>query len=743
MGVLWAAPVASRASFVRHPALPGTQAPQVLVHVVNVGFWIRRALGQEPAIGLYPVGFLNLDFRRENTWRVPIDGRSSVAKSGALVVLNLDGQDTPNGGGWVFRGGPESPVLTNDRIFHGVALFLLKGGIRVVGSPFEPDGQGTVVSELAPVVPSRYASCYAYRKELEWRVCHTHIVRDVEDSKLIRAGVTLLNERVFHDGRSSPYDFFFMYVTFFTHLFIRVPFTEFQTAVLREVNVAPTQLHPNSWAAVQAFMAMCSAVGVTPTIPVFFYYFAVRPSPSGGWVSFRSVRDRTLFRPFSDSFKNFKQHYFKIIVDKAGLHEFSDGAGRPLFPFYWTRDPRRIRANSIGDLTARDLEALNALVLRIVDQRRSVWSCHIRTNDDSGPPQIQLPHHQKEIRGQLVNRSANQCSKSVAPASCRRFDWTGPPTDKAGGSGVKASGSSLPPELAAVQVGPTSGAAMTSADPTRKRKDPTAEGRKDKEGSSSRSASKKARKDKGKEKDRERVLVVPLPGGVFSPDFSMSDRTKFHMSSSQRALIEPLSELELTNAMLEMSTRTSALAWYLRNFADRPGVAEVRAELDREKKNAASLQVTLEEMVLNQDEYDKRIEQLEADLEKAKRESAERLAAARIEQERLAEESRQKIDLLEAEVTRVKEAESCRAKANEELTLEVAKAKEQIAELESTILFEHEEGFNKALRQVTLLAGVQDPFALGVDIEKDVFNDVLVDLNAAEPTAEAAGGGKN
>ncbi|KOM55765.1 hypothetical protein LR48_Vigan10g165700 [Vigna angularis] len=415
-------------------------------------------------------------------------------------------------------GGPESQVLTNDRIFHSVALFLLKGGIRVVGSPFEPDGQGTVVSELAPVVPSRYASCYAYRKELEWRVRHTHIVRDVEDSK--------------------------------------VP----------------------------------------------------RPPPAG--------------------------------------------------------------------------------------------------------------------------------------ASTGRV----PPTDKAGGLGVKVSGSSLPPELAAVQVGPTSGAAMTSADPTRKRKDPTAEGRKDKEGSSSRSASKKARKDKGKEKDRERVLAVPLPGGVFSPDFSMSDRTKFHTSSSQRALIEPLSELELTNAMLEMSTRTSALAWYLRNFADRPGVAEGRAELDREKKNAASLQVTLEEMVLNQDEYDKRIEQLEADLEKAKRESAERLAAARIEQERLAEESRQKIDLLEAEVTRVKEAESCRAKANEELTLEVAKAKEQIAELESTILFEHEEGFNKALRQVTLLAGVQDPFALGVDIEKDVFNGVLVDLNAAEenePTAEATGGGKN
>ncbi|KOM55212.1 hypothetical protein LR48_Vigan10g110400 [Vigna angularis] len=317
-----------------------------------------------------------------------------------------------------------------------------------------------------------------------------------------------------------------------------------------------------------------------------------------------------------------------------------------------------------------------------------------------------------------------------------------PPTNKVGGSGVKVSGSGLPPEIAAVQVGPTSGVAKTSADPTRKRKDPAAEGRKDKEGSSSRSASKKARKDKGKEKDRERVLAVPLPGGVFSPEFSMSDRARFHMSSSQRALIEPLSELELTNAMLEMSTRTSALAWYLRNFADRPGVAEVRAELDREKKNAASLQLTLEQMVLNQDEYDKKIEQLEAALEKAKKEAAEGLTAARGERERMAEEGRQ----LKAEVARLKEAEAERVKANEELTLEVAKAKEQIVELESTILFEHEEGFNKALRQVTLLAGVQDPFSLGVDIEKDVFDGVLVDLNAAEenePPVEAAAGGDN
>ncbi|KAG2399404.1 hypothetical protein LR48_Vigan04g136600 [Vigna angularis] len=659
----------------------------------------------------------------------------------------------------------EASVSADDRIFHGVPLFLLKGGVRVVGSPFEPEGQGVVACELAPPIPSRYASCYAFRKELEWRVRHTHIVRDVEDSKLIRAGVTLLNERVFHDGRSSPYDFFFMYVTFFTHLFIRVPFTKFQTAVLRLVNVAPTQLHPNSWAAVQAFLAMCLAVGVTPTIPVFFYYFEVRPSRSGGWVSFTSVRGRTLFRPFSDSFKNFKQHYFKIIVDKAGLHEFSDGEGRSLFPFYWIRDPRHIRATSIGALSAPDLEAvrtINTLPRRI--SARHLVEC--LSLEDCGPKAFELmtnPGPRKSNFFALRKKSGASSSTAwptsvptaprpppsgVRQTSARATPKVGvPPTSKTGGSNIEVPPPNPQPELEAALVGPLSEATTVSADLLkRKRKDPATEGRRDKEGSSSRSASKKARKGKDKEKDRGKAPALPLPGGIFSPAFSMSDRAKFHMSSSQRVLIEPLSELELTNAMLEMSTRTSALAWYLREFADRPGVAEVRAELDREKKNSTSLQLTLEEMVLNQDEYDKRIEQLEADLEKAKRESAEGLAAARIEQERLTEESRQKIDLLEAEVTRVKEAESCRAKANEELTLEVAKAKEQIAELESTILFEHEEGFNKALRQVSLLAGVQDPFALGVDIEKDVFNGVLVDLNAAEenePTAEAAGGGKN
>ncbi|KOM28052.1 hypothetical protein LR48_Vigan492s001600 [Vigna angularis] len=523
--------------------------------------------------------------------------------------------------------GLEEPATTGDRIFHGVPLFLLKGGVRVEGSPFEPDGQGTIVSDWAPYVASLYASAYATRRDLEWRVSRTDIVRDVEDSRLIRVGVSLRNERVYYGKRSSPDDFFFMYLNVFSQLFVRVPFTNFQMAILREANVAPAQLHPNSWAAVQTFLAMCLAMGVTPTIPVFFHYFEVRPPPNGGWVSFTSVRDRALFCPFSDSFKNFKHHYFRIIINAAGRQAFYDGEGNPLFPFYWTREPRRIRAFPAGMLHPDNLEAvriINALP-RWISARHLVECLSL---EDCGQKAFDLMTTRAPCQSSFMMAARKRGGASSSsgkpkvmpnaprPPPSRRSSSSGRPTPvppahpqqvpPAGGAGSsspgnRAPGPEIPANLVAVHVDPSSKAATASVAPlVRKRKDPTSHGHKEKEASSSRSASKKARK--GKEKEKEKAPSVPLPGGIFSPEFSMSDRTKFHMSSSQRALIEPLSELELTNAMLEMSTRATSLAWYLKEFADRPGVEDIRAELLAEKKNSASLQSTKEQLILNQEE---------------------------------------------------------------------------------------------------------------------------------------------
>ncbi|KOM40431.1 hypothetical protein LR48_Vigan04g062900 [Vigna angularis] len=394
---------------------------------------------------------------------------------------------------------PASLDAVGGRIIHDIPIFLLKGGIRVDGSPYEPDGDGTVVTEYdwALYIASLYASQYGTRGLLEQRVNRTHIVRDVEDSRLVRAGINLM---------TTP---------------------------------APRQ--SNFMAARKRSGASASAARtrVAPNVP--------RPPP---------VR----------------------------------------------------RSSSSGRLPP------------------------VLAAQPSPIPQV------KVVGGSApVNR--------------------GPGLDPLLG-------------LVTVLVDLSSGAAIASIAPlVRKRKDPAGEGRKDKEGSSSRSASKKSRKGK------EKVPSAPLPGGIFSPAFNMSDRTKFHTSSYQRALIEPLFEGELTNAMLEMSTRAASLAWYLKEFADH--------------------------------DYDKKIEQLEADLEKAKSESAEardRLTIIRGEHERLQEECSQ----LKTQVSRLRSSEVGLLRTNQALTGDLVKTRERITELEADI----------------------EPLALGFDIEKDVFDGVLVDLNS-------------
>lgn len=65
--------------------------------------------------------------------------------------------------------------------------------------------------------------------------------------------------------------------------------------------------------------------------------------------------------------------------------------------------------------------------------------------------------------------------------------------------------------------------------------------------------------------------------------------------------------------------------------------------------------------------------------------------------------------------------------ANKSLTVKLGKADNQLKELNESVVTDHEEGFNKALRQVILLLGV-DLVAKGFDIMKDVHEENLIPL---------------
>jgi len=63
---------------------------------------------------------------------------------------------------------------------------------------------------------------------------------------------------------------------------------------------------------------------------------------------------------FTQSFKNFKDGFFRVRVLAGGRSSYYDGGGYPKFSFYWTESPSR-------------LEAVSKEILD-VDSRRG-WRC--------------------------------------------------------------------------------------------------------------------------------------------------------------------------------------------------------------------------------------------------------------------------------------------------------------------------------------------------------------------------------
>lgn len=95
------------------------------------------------------------------------------------------------------------------------------------------------------------------------------------------------------------------------------------------------------------------------------------------------------------------------------------------------------------------------------------------------------------------------------------------------------------------------------------------------------SSSKKKRKSKDGDKSsskksrQEGNVLRPIPSGLFDPVFDVGDQVDFCMSLSERAAVEPMSEVDITDDALEFTSCGAMLIWYLRQFADRRGAEDV------------------------------------------------------------------------------------------------------------------------------------------------------------------------
>nr|KYP33110.1 hypothetical protein KK1_046065 [Cajanus cajan] len=193
-----------------------------------------------------------------------------------------------------------------------------------------------------------------------WR---THRICDISISRMILLEPCKVGEGVYM-GRSTDPPHFYVFQCFFRELGVRLPFTQFECAFLEFINMAPCQLYPNSWGFLRAFQVLCTVLGIEVSLPVFLHFYQLKlGAPPYGILSLNGSRDGGLFTLYSQSYKNFKQEFFRVAlvgVDPLEDEVFHFG-GLPKFPFYWCPKPSRFHGLGNQKLTASEAAAIENL----------------------------------------------------------------------------------------------------------------------------------------------------------------------------------------------------------------------------------------------------------------------------------------------------------------------------------------------------------------------------------------------
>jgi len=150
------------------------------------------------------------------------------------------------------------------------------------------------------------------------------------------------------DRPRSRAPFFFMYQTVFKRVGVRLPFTPFERELLTEINTAPAQLYPNSWAFVRAFQILCGYLGVPPSVDVFLHFFKVKKQGKSLWVSFSGIAGRIILSLFQNSYKGWKGKFFRVCCAKR------DPTALGGFPLYWTEHPKLLKPKALDELSSAD-----------------------------------------------------------------------------------------------------------------------------------------------------------------------------------------------------------------------------------------------------------------------------------------------------------------------------------------------------------------------------------------------------
>jgi len=143
-----------------------------------------------------------------------------------------------------------------------------------------------------------------------------------------------VDERVCDQDMAGALDqSFLMYKAVLDDFGVKIPFTAFEMDVLKFLNVAPSQICPNSWAFIRGFEILCKALNLEASVGVFFHFYGTKDVNKGTLITIGAHPGKKLFPPSASNFKKEWQDSFARI---QGAPKCSTASilveGEPKFP---------------------------------------------------------------------------------------------------------------------------------------------------------------------------------------------------------------------------------------------------------------------------------------------------------------------------------------------------------------------------------------------------------------------------
>lgn len=130
-------------------------------------------------------------------------------------------------------------------------------------------------------------------------------------------------------------EYFYFYSRVIEDFKVRFPFTDFESDLLKTLNIAPSQLLLNEWRFIKAFEIVYDVIAIVPTLGLFFSLFKLKGAERRGWVSLSGIPGKSFLQAYTTNYKGFKEKFLQVKSGTRCPQVLYDLDGNHCLLFYW------------------------------------------------------------------------------------------------------------------------------------------------------------------------------------------------------------------------------------------------------------------------------------------------------------------------------------------------------------------------------------------------------------------------